>query len=170
MKLPQLKNKKWVYYTAAFLVPFLGMLTIMLIGGYSPFGKYSMLYSDMYHQYFPFFKAFRKALLSGDNLLFNWSVGLGVDSLGIYSYYLASPLNLLSVLVPENWLLGYFSLLVPIKLGLASLFFSLFLGKLFHKDDWSVDSCSLNDAIIDRSQLLFVIETTTKKKFGIYIP
>ena len=138
MKLSQLKNKKWVYHTAAFLFPFLGLLTIMLIGGYSPFGKYSMLYSDMYHQYFPFFKAFRKALLSGDNLLFNWSVGLGVDSLGIYSYYLASPLNLLSVLVPESWLLGYFSLLVPIKLGLASLFFSIFLAKIFEKTDISV--------------------------------
>ena len=138
MELSQLKNKKWVYSAAAFLFPFLGMLTIMLIGGYSPFGKYSMLYSDMYHQYFPFFKAFRQALLSGDNLLYNWSVGLGVDAVGLFSYYLASPLNLLSVLVPEGWLLGYFSLLVPIKLGLASLFFSIFLRKLFDKHDLSV--------------------------------
>ncbi len=138
MNLTQNTSRKWLYILLAFAFPFVGMLILMLIGGYSPFGDYSMLYSDMYHQYFPFFKAFRAALLSGDSLLYNWSVGMGIDSVGLYSYYLASPLNLLSVLMPESWLLGYFSLLVPIKLGLASMFFAIFLQKLFKKRDFSV--------------------------------
>jgi len=137
MKLSQLANRKWNYNALAFAFPFVGMLFVMLIGQYSPFGRYSMLYSDMYHQYFPFFKAFRRALLSGDSLLYNWDVGLGLDYIGLYSYYLASPLNLLSVLVPEKWLLGYFSLLMPIKLGLASMFFGLFLKKVSGKQDFS---------------------------------
>jgi hypothetical protein len=47
-------------------------------------------------------------------------------------------LNLLSVLVPEGLLLEYFSLLMPIKLGFAGLFFALFLKKLFRKDDLSI--------------------------------
>ena len=34
---------------------------------------------------------------------------MGMDYLGLISYYLASPLNLLSVLVPEGWLLEFFS-------------------------------------------------------------
>ena len=138
MKLSQLTDRKWNYTALAFAFPFVGMLFVMLIGQYSPFGNYSMLYSDMYHQYYPFFKAFRQALLSGDSLLYNWSVGMGIDYLGLYSYYLASPLNLLSVIVPEQWLLGYFSLLVPIKLGLASMFFSIFLKKIFGKQDISL--------------------------------
>ena len=117
----------------AFAIPCVGMLFVMLVSQYEPFGKYSMLYSDMYHQYYPFFVAFRKALRSGDSLLYNWSVGLGMDYLGLISYYLASPLNLLSVLVPEGWLLEFFSLLVPIKLGLAGLFFAIFLQKMFGK-------------------------------------
>ena len=117
----------------AFAIPCVGMLFVMLVSQYEPFGKYSMLYSDMYHQYYPFFVAFRKALRSGDSLLYNWSVGLGMDYLGLISYYLASPLNLLSVLVPEGWLLEFFSLLVPIKLGLAGLFFAVFLQKMFGK-------------------------------------
>ena len=78
------------------------MLMVMLVGGYEPFGSRSMLYSDMYHQYYPFFVAFRRALRSGDSLLFSWNVGLGMDYLGLISYYLASPLNLLSVLVPDG--------------------------------------------------------------------
>ena len=123
------------YPALAFLIPFIGMLLVMLISGYKPFGKYSMLYSDMYHQYYPFFAAYRRALLSGDSLLYSWNVGMGMDYLGLISYYLASPLNLLSVLVPEKWLLSFFSLLMPIKLGLAGLFFSLLLKKLYRNND-----------------------------------
>lgn len=105
----------------------MGMLFVMLISQYEPFGKYSMLYSDMYHQYYPFFVAFRRALRSGSGLLYTWSIGMGMDYLGLISYYLASPLNLLSVLVPEGWLLEFFSLLVPVKLGFAGMFFAIFL-------------------------------------------
>ena len=138
MKLPQLKKTKWNYLALSFAFPTVGMLILMLIGGYTPFGDKSMLYSDMWHQYFPFFKNFRSALLSGDSLLHNWTIGMGLDYLGLVSYYLASPLNLLSVLVPEAWLLQYFELLMPIKLGLAGLFFAVFLKKTFKKDDLSL--------------------------------
>lgn len=120
-----------------FAIPCFGMLFVMLISKFEPFGNYSMLYSDMYHQYYPFFVEFRRALLEGKGLLYTWSVGLGMDYLGLIAYYLASPLNLLSVLVPEGWLLEYFSLLVPIKLGLAGLFFALFLQRIFHRKDIS---------------------------------
>ncbi len=131
-------KRKCNYLALAFAIPCVGMLLVMLISQYEPFGKYSMLYSDMYHQYYPFFVAFRKALLEGDGLLYTWSVGLGMDYLGLISYYLASPLNLLSVLMPEGWLLEYFSLLVPVKLGLAGLFFAIFLKKIFGKEDLSI--------------------------------
>ena len=138
MKLPSLKNIKWNYLLLAFLVPMAGMCVLMIIRSFEPFGSVSMLYSDMYHQYYPFFVSFRKALLQGDSLLHTWSVGMGMDYLGLVSYYLASPLNLLSVLVPEGLLLEYFSLLMPIKLGFAGLFFALFLKKLFNKNDFSI--------------------------------
>ena len=138
MKLPNHKKQRINSLLAAFLIPFVGMLFVMLISQYEPFGKYSMLYSDNYHQYFPFFLAFRQALRSGDSMLYSWTVGMGMDYLGLISYYLASPLNLLSVIVPEKWLLEYFSLLTPIRLGLAGLFFAIFLKKTFHKDDISI--------------------------------
>jgi len=138
MKLSGLKPQKWNNLTLSFAFPVLGVVFVMLFSQYTPFGKYSMLYSDMYHQYYPFFKAFRAALLSGDSLLYSWDVGMGMDYLGLISYYLASPLNLLSILVPERVLLEFFSLLVPIKLGFAGLFFGIFLKKTFGKDDISI--------------------------------
>lgn len=138
MNLSALRNRKWNYSALAFLFPCVGMLTVMLFSHYTPFGKYSMLYSDMFHQYYPFFVVLRNTLRQGGSLLYNWSIGMGIDFLGLYSYYLASPLNLLSVLVPEKLLLPYFSLMMPIKLGLAGLFFSIFLKKIFHRDDFSI--------------------------------
>ena len=135
----RLKSRaQWNYTALGFAIPCVGMLMVMLISRYAPFGKYSMLYSDMYHQYYPFFVAFRNAIRSGNGLLYTWSVGMGMDYLGLIAYYLASPLNLVSVLLPEGWLLGYFSLLVPIKLGLAGGFFALFLKELFRKNDYSI--------------------------------
>ena len=132
---PRLRGSGW-NCLLAFLIPFGGMLLVMLVNGYHPFGTSAMLYSDNYHQYYPFFVSFRRALLSGDSLLYSWDVGMGVDYLGLIAYYLGSPLNLLSVLVPESQVLNYFCLLVPIKLGLAGLFFSIFLHKLFDRDDF----------------------------------
>ena len=139
MKLPQIKNHKWNYLALSFFVPLIGFLSIMLFGGYEPFGDgRSMLYSDMYHQYYPFFVSFRNMLRNGESLLYNWNIGMGLDFLGLFSYYLGSPLNLLSVLLPESWTLEYFSLLSPIKLGLASLFFAVFLKKTFKQNDLSI--------------------------------
>ena len=137
MNLP-LNNRKWNTLALAFAFPFLGMLFVMLVSGYEPFGDSAILYSDMYHQYYPFFVEFRRALLSGESLLHSWSVGLGMDYLGLIAYYLASPLNLLCVLVPESWLLEFFSLLTPLRLGLAGLSFAYLLKKIFGKDDLSV--------------------------------
>ncbi len=138
MNLAKLRGRKLNFLAVAFFMPVLAILVLMVTVGATPFGTKSMLYSDMWHQYFPFFKAFRKALLSGDSLFFSWNVGMGMDYLGLISYYLSSPLNLLSVFVPDSWVLPYFSLLVPLKLGLASLFFAIFLKKLFGKNDFSI--------------------------------
>ncbi len=139
MKKPYSLTKKKISAPAlAFIMVCGGLLLLRLINSLNFTGSYSMLYSDCYHQYYPFFVAYRKALLSGESLLYNWNVGMGMDYLSLISYYLASPLNLLSIFVPEKWLLGYFSLLMPVKLGLAAAFFAIFLKKVFHKDDFSV--------------------------------
>ena len=86
MKLSRQKQFKWNFLALAFAFPCVGMLFVMLISGYEPFGRYSMLYSDMYHQYYPFFVAYRDALRSGESLLYSWNVGMGMDYLGLISY------------------------------------------------------------------------------------
>ena len=138
MKRIDFKNRNWNYATLAFGLTFFSFVILMIIRGFVPFGESSMLYSDAYHQYYPFFVAFRRALRSGESLLHSWNVGLGMDYLGLIAYYLASPLYLISAILPESLLLPYFSLLVPMKLSLASLFFALFLKNTFRRNDLGI--------------------------------
>ena len=138
MKLQNLKNRKWHYAGLAFGITFLAFLCLMIAKGMTPFGSSSMLYSDAYHQYYPFFLSFRNALRSGESLLYTWDIGMGMDYLGLIAYYLASPLNLLSVLVPDSLTLVYFSFLIPIRLSFASMFFAMFLRKISGKNDLSI--------------------------------
>ncbi|MBQ8355584.1 MAG: YfhO family protein [Oscillospiraceae bacterium] len=133
------KESRGQSYALAFGIPVGLMLIVMLIAGSEPFGgDVSMLYSDMYHQYFPFWVEFGRAIREGDGLLWNWAAGMGMDYLSLISYYLASPLNLISAIVPAGWELEVYSLLMPVKLGLASLFFAIFLRHTFQKEDISI--------------------------------
>ena len=140
MQLPKLNYKKWTWppLTLAFCLPFFGVLIMMLYSGYAPFGESSMFKSDMYHQYYAFFLDFRRMLLSGDSMLYCWDLGMGIDYLGLYAYYMASPLNFLCALVPESWMLPLFALFQPLKLGFAGLFFAICLKELFNKNDLSI--------------------------------
>ena len=47
MKLSQQPKFKRYALPLAFAIPCVGMLFVMLVSGYEPFGKYSMLYSDI---------------------------------------------------------------------------------------------------------------------------
>ena len=133
------KTKKWGPLLLAFLIPFLCFAAAMAIQGCVPFGSSkAMLYSDEYHQYYPFFLSLRNTLRNRDSLMFNWQIGMGIDYLGLAAYYLGSPLNLLSVLVPDSLTLHYFAILVPIRLGFAGLFFAIMLKKLYRKNDISI--------------------------------
>ena len=138
MKQNRIKKVECKYLALAFGLPCIGMLLVMLIGRCEPFGNNSMFIWDTYHQYYPFFVEFRSALREGKGLLYTWSVGLGMDYLGLIAYYLTSPLNLFSVLVPDRLLLEYFSVLVPVKFGFAGLFFAVFLKEIFEKNDVSI--------------------------------
>ena len=133
------KAHKWGPLLLSFLIPFLCFVAAMVVQGCVPFGsKKAILYSDEYHQYYPFFLSLRNTLRSGESLQFNWQIGMGIDYLGLAAYYLGSPLNLLSVLVPDSLTLHYFAILVPIRLGFAGLFFGIMLKKLYNKNDISI--------------------------------
>lgn len=122
----------------SFLIPSGIMLALFIIRGIYPFGDRSFLFSDMYHQYMPFFSELLHKIRGGENLSFSYHVGIGSNFLALFVYYLASPLHIFSLLVPESHLMEFMSYLIVIKIGLAGLTFYYYLQKhsvLYGKGD-----------------------------------
>lgn len=127
-----------IVYTFAFILPVVIMLAIFMIRGIYPFGDRSFLFSDMYHQYMPFFSEFLRKIKEGEGLAYSYNVGIGSNFLALYVYYLASPLHWLAFLVPESHLMEFMSYLVVVKIGLCGLTSSYYLRKRFGTGNYGV--------------------------------
>ncbi|EFV22540.1 hypothetical protein HMPREF1011_01836 [Anaerostipes caccae] len=86
-----------------------------------PFGNNSFLIVDALHQYLPFFADYHEKLRSLDSLFYSFHGGLGFNFLGLWAYYLSSPLNLIIVLFPKEMLNMVLSHLYIIKIALCGL-------------------------------------------------
>jgi len=122
----------------AFAFPFLLMTVAFAIKEVSPFGDKQILVTDLWHQYYPFLVDLQSKLKHGESLFYTWSVGMGTNYLSLMSYYLASPINFLSVFVPSNWLREFLMFSVVLKMALASCFFAIFLRYAYKKNDISI--------------------------------
>lgn len=122
-------------FALAFFLPVIIMLVIFVIRGIFPFGDRSFLFSDMYHQYMPFFSEFIDKIKAGEGLDYSYQVGIGSNFLALYIYYLASPLHWLAFLVPKAYLMEFMSYLAVIKIGLAGLSAFYYLQKHFRTKD-----------------------------------
>lgn len=103
-----------------------------------PFGDRQILVTDFWHQYYPFLRLLHEKLQHGGSLLYSWDTGLGTNFLSIFAYYAASPLNLLTIFVPEAFLREAVTLVLLLKIGFAGLFFALFLRGTFRRSDFSI--------------------------------
>ena len=132
-------NRKTRYlYLTSFFLPFFIMAVMWAVCGVIPFGSKMILAHDQWHQYYPFYLNLRDRLQNGQSLLHSWNTGLGTSYLPLFAYYLASPLNLPAVLLPESLLLPWYTLAVLIRIGLAGLFCAYFLKKTFGRDELAV--------------------------------
>lgn len=122
----KLHNKKYFYPILAFFIPFFACVGILIGNGVYPFGEYSMLHVDMYHQYCAFFSEFLQKLQNGESLFYTWNLGLGSDYVSLYVYYLASPLNWLLIFWPKTLIIEFMELTILVKIGLSSLGFFLY--------------------------------------------
>lgn len=99
------KSKKLLtnkYFLGSALVTLLYVI-YLIIANISPFGKNSILKTDLYQQYAEFLSYYRECLLNGKSILFSWNLGLGNNFFTTFAYYLVSPFNLLIVFFkPEN--------------------------------------------------------------------
>lgn len=123
------KRRNWPGAAAcalSFAVPALVTLWAYAALDIAPFGDRTVLVSDMSSQYVDFFCA----LKNGD-LFFSWSKTLGTGYIGVLSYYVSSPLSLLTLFVPNEAMPVGLALLTVLKIALAGLSFCVFAQRRF---------------------------------------
>ncbi|MBE6928244.1 MAG: hypothetical protein E7467_07150 [Ruminococcaceae bacterium] len=122
----------------SFLLPLCVTTVCFLLSLFGTDGTNMLLASDGWHQYYPFLVSFREKLLSGGSLEYSWTVGMGQSYPSLFAYYLASPMYLLSVLVPLNLLPHFFTMLTIVKISLAGLFMGHFLRIVYRRNEVSI--------------------------------
>ncbi len=123
--------KNVAFYAACFAFTVTLFVTLAVAGHVYPFGDNSFLAGDLKYQYIDFFAWFRRVLLGEENLRYSFSQGLGMNTWGLYSYYLASPFNLLCVLFPQDKLTIFVFVITALKLGCIHISSAWFLQKRF---------------------------------------
>lgn len=99
-----------------------------------PFGGNTLLISDMSHQYIQYYAYLYDVFQGKKSLLYSWEAGMGLNALGIYAYYLASPLSLLILLFDRTNLPEAIVLITLVKIGLAGLSMYFYLSKITQKE------------------------------------
>ncbi len=117
------------YLFYAFAVPFALMYLIYLSQGIHPFGNGSVLVLDLNGQYVYFFESLRNAVFGDGSFLYTFFRALGGEYMGMYAYYLASPLSYLVCLFPASRILEALLTIILIKTGLCGLTFGFYLHK-----------------------------------------
>ena len=117
------------YLGLCFLVPVVLTFLIYLAMEHHPFGDGSVLVLDLNAQYVYFFEALRRFVYGEADILYSFSRALGGEFVGIYAYYLASPLSFIVALFPKEKILEALLTIILVKSGLCGLTFGFYLHK-----------------------------------------
>lgn len=126
-------TKEYGYLLWCLLIPTVLIYLIYLARGAHPFGDGCVLVLDLGGQYVWFFEALRNFVRGDANLLYSFSRQLGGEFLGIYAYYLASPLSFLVSLFPKKRMLEALLALFMLKGGLCGATFGFYMHKTSKK-------------------------------------
>lgn len=128
MNLLDSKRKKTYVLFFSFAIPALILLLVFMHYGFAPFGdgSKSLLAMDMAGQYSQFYKGLKNFSDQG-SVFFSWSKALGTNYVGVFAYYLASPLSWLTLLCPNEHMASGILFLTVLKVGLCGLTFALYL-------------------------------------------
>ena len=125
----KISSSQYSYLFYTFIVPLALMYLIYLSQGIHPFGNGSVLVLDLNGQYVYFFESLRNAVLDDGNFLYSFSRALGGEYMGMYAYYLASPLSYIVCLFPASRILEALLTIILLKTGLCGFTFGFYLHK-----------------------------------------
>ena len=89
------------FWLLCLFVPIAMLCAAAAATGVYPFGGQSFLTEDLKYQYIDFYRWYRRVLCGRESVFYSTACGLGANTWGLYSYYLASPINFLMLLFDE---------------------------------------------------------------------
>lgn len=122
-------KKEYSYLAYCFGIPAVLYFLIYLSMGLHPFGNGSVLVLDLNGQYVYFYEALRNAVCGDNSLLYSFARQLGGEFLGIYAYYIASPLSYIVCLFPQDRMLEALLCIFLIKAGISGITMGYYLHK-----------------------------------------
>ncbi len=125
----KISNSRSSYLFYAFIIPVALTYLIYLSLGIHPFGSGSVLVLDLNGQYVYFFEALRNTVYGDGSFLYTFFRSLGGEFMGMYAYYLASPLSYIVALFPQDRILEALLTIILIKAGLCGFTFGFYLHK-----------------------------------------
>ena len=125
----RISGSKSAYLAYCFLVPVILMYIIYLAMEIHPFGDGSVLVLDLNGQYVYFFEALHNAVYGEGSLLYSFFRALGGEFMGMYAYYLASPLSYIVALFPQDRILEALLTIILLKTGLCGFTFGYYVHK-----------------------------------------
>ena len=117
------------YLLLCMLLPAVLIYLIYLARQIHPFGDGCVLVLDLNGQYVWFFEALRNFVRGDAELLYSFSRALGGEFLGIFAYYVASPLSYIVALFPKDRMLEALLTLFLIKGALCGGTFGYYMHK-----------------------------------------
>lgn len=118
----KLKSKRSLQLMlGAFLLPALLFTLVLVLKQTYPFGGASLLRDDMNYQYVSYFAYFKRHFGDLSAFLYSYNMTLGGNFLGLTSYYLLSPFNLILLLFPIHQFPLAIYIITMLKLSFAGL-------------------------------------------------
>ncbi len=125
----RISSSPYSYLFYCFIIPIIVNYLVYLAMEIHPFGDGSVLVLDLNAQYVYFYEALRDFVHGDANMLYSFSRNLGGEFVGIYAYYIASPLSYIVALFPKDKMLEALLTLFLLKTGLCGLTFGYYLHR-----------------------------------------
>lgn len=126
-------KKKRIFLNCTFscILTFIILILVLAKAGIAPFGNNSIATYDAKIQYLDFFGYLSNILHGDDSINYSYNLTLGDCGIGVFCYYLSSPINILVALFTRENYIIFFTIIYIIKILMCSITFSYFLQKRF---------------------------------------
>lgn len=141
------------------IITFCLLWLLFYIKKYVQFGVHSLASKDADFQYLDFLAYLKDVFDGKNNIDYSFSKSIGGACIGVFSYYLSSPFNLLLLLFDKSQLVLFVHVIITLKLACAAATFAFYLNRRF--EEW-------NDGSVKKQALIiFLAVSYAVSQYGI---